>query len=47
MDRLGANSLHLSLPNLKRASNIAIPNTKAEIIQKFHTIAIQVKVLIN
>ena len=47
MDRLGANSLHLSLPSLKRANTIAIPNTKAEIIQEAHTIAIQVKALLK
>ena len=47
MDRLAVNSLHLSHPNLKRVNTIAIPNTKAEIIPEAHTIAIQVKVLLN
>ena len=47
MDPLGASSLHLSPPSLKRASTIAIPSTRVEIIRGARTIAIQAKVLVK
>ena len=47
MDRPGVNSLHLSLPSLKRASTIATPSTRADKIREARPTAIQVKVQVN